>query len=121
MHAALAKLVLDNEGILVLGLVALIFLIGWISFLICCSRQSRARNRIALRRWAEQRQMQIVWIRHPWLHPWLHPWFSHSPFVAEGIEETVYRIEVLDKVGRRKKGWIACGGSLDDVNVQWDD
>jgi len=113
MHA-LAKLLLVDEGIQGWLLVALIFLICLFPFLIWCSRRSRARNRITLRQWTEQRELQIVWIRHPW--------FSNGPFAARvGFEESTYRIEVLDRVGRRRKGWVACGLSVDDVNVRWDD
>jgi hypothetical protein len=54
--------------------------------------------------------------------PLVAPWFSNGSFAAEGgVEESIYRIEVLDKVGRRKKGWVACGFSVDDINVHWDD
>jgi hypothetical protein len=100
----------------VLGVLLLIFLSGLFPFLVWYARQSRKRNRIILRKWAEQQELQTIRISRRWLHPW----FSSSPFVEEaGFEESIYRIEVLDKAKRRKKGWVACG--CGDVSVRWDE
>jgi hypothetical protein len=99
MHAAFGKI--EDLNVRVCGLLLLIFLIGLLPFLVWYSRQSRKRNRLLLRDWAEQRELQIIWIRHPWFYPW----FTNGPFAAEaGFDESIYRIEVLDKAGRRKKG-----------------
>ncbi len=113
MHAAFAKLEVVDEGIRVWGLLLLMFLVGLLPFLVWYSRRSRERNRIILRKWAEQHDLQIIWIRRPW--------FSKGPFAEFGFEESTYRIEVLDKVGKRKKGWVGCGLSVSDVSVRWDD
>lgn len=52
--------------------------------------------------------------------------FMQGPRLWAGKNQTVYRITVKDRQGRRRSGWIRCGGfwtglNSDKVAVIWDD
>ena len=49
-----------------------------------------------------------------------------GPLLWAGKNQTVYRITVKDRQGRRRSGWVRCGGfwtglNSDKVAVIWDD
>ena len=70
-----------------------------------------------LRWWAERNGFRLV--------AWEYRWFFTGPFWFRAKGQTVYRVVVEDRAGRRRAGWVRCGGWFlglwtDKAEVRWD-
>jgi hypothetical protein len=78
-----------------------------------------SRSGSLLQRWAEGNGYRLV--RQEYRHLFKGPFFWTS---SRG--QTVYYVTVEDREGKRRSGWVRCGGWLlgllsDNVEVRWDD
>lgn len=78
-----------------------------------------ARSRTILEDWARDNHYELLSARFCWL--WRGPFFLRS---VQG--QSVYHIRVSDANGRRRSGWVRCGGFFlglfsDRADVYWDD
>jgi hypothetical protein len=78
-----------------------------------------SRSNSLLQQWAERNGYRIV--EQDYRSFLKGPFF----FIASK-NQTVYRVVVEDKDGRRRTGWVRCGGWFlglwsDTVEVRWDD
>jgi hypothetical protein len=78
-----------------------------------------SRSHSMLQRWADRNGYHII-NRH-YRHLFKGPFFWTS-----SRRQTVYSVTVVDQHGRRRTGWVRCGGWFlgllsDHVDVRWDD
>lgn len=76
------------------------------------------RSQKLLRRWAEENRYELLRARHRM--------FRKGPFIWSSRGQTVYRVEVRDKQGLVRKGWVRCGSwwagvFSDKVEARWDE
>ena len=76
-----------------------------------------SRSHAILKHWAAQNDLRIVEKRYCW--------FFAGPFWLSAKGQTVYYVTVEDQEGRRKHGWVRCGGWFfglhsDAAEVRWD-
>jgi hypothetical protein len=77
------------------------------------------RSDTLLERWAERNGYTLIEREYRW--------FARGPFFWTSSKgQTVYRVTVEDKAGRRRSGWVRCGGWFfgllsDTAEVRWDD
>ena len=61
------------------------------------------RAREVRERWAEQHGFDLLEARYCW--------FWRGPFLFRSTDaQLVYRVTVRDRSGRRRTGWLRCGG-----------
>jgi hypothetical protein len=77
-----------------------------------------SRSEAILQRWADQNGFHII-DRRPRL------WFKGPFFWTTSRSQVVYSVTVEDNQGRRRTGWVRCGGWFfgllsDHVDVRWD-
>ena len=102
----------SNTAVLVM--VALAVLVGITA---CVWHFSRSRG--LLRQWAEDNRYELEDVSYCWL--WRGPYTLRS-----GESHTVYRVTVRDDNGRRRRGWVRCGGWFfgllsNKTDVRWDE
>jgi hypothetical protein len=95
-------------------LVAVVVVIGSVTLVWHFSRSG-----FLLRQWAEQNGYQLIDQEY-------RTFFRGPFFMTTAKGQTVYYVTVEDRVGRRRKGWVRCGGWFlgllsDNVEVLWDD
>jgi hypothetical protein len=78
-----------------------------------------ARSSALLKSWAKENGYQILSCKFRLLFRGPFTWTT-----SEG--QTVYRVTVEDRAGRRKSGWVRCGDFcfglfLNKVRVRWDE
>jgi len=100
----------DVTGILaffvIVGIVALVLYI-YIS-----------RSQKLLKGWANENGYEFVRVEYRM--------FRKGPFVWSGRGQTVYRVEVRDRQGVERQGWVRCGSwwagvFRDKVEARWDE
>jgi len=75
-------------------------------------------TRPMLRRWEKDHQCTIIRKQHRFL--------LRGPYWAMGNVQVVYRITVIDREGRMRRGWACCGSPFlgplsDEIDVELDD
>ncbi len=77
------------------------------------------RSQTLLERWARESGLRVVSREYRW--------FFKGPFFwTSSRGQTVYYVTVEDDAGRRRTGWVRCGGWFlgllsDHVDVAWED
>jgi hypothetical protein len=78
-----------------------------------------SRSRFLLQQWAQENGYRILSSEHRHL--------VRGPFFwTTSKGQTVYRVEIQDRDGRTRSGWVRCGSWMlgllsDKVQVRWDD
>jgi hypothetical protein len=94
------------------------FLVTVVSLVVVLSMWWRtSRSHSILERWAAENGLHIVAKRYCW--------FFAGPFWLSADGQTVYYVTVEDQEGRRKNGWVRCGGwffglTADAAEVRWE-
>jgi hypothetical protein len=75
------------------------------------------RPRNLMQNWAEENGVQLTRVE-------FRP-FRRGPFLWSSRGQTVFRVEVCDREGNRRSGWIRCGSMLlgvfaKQIEVKWD-
>jgi hypothetical protein len=77
------------------------------------------RSDALLQQWAQRNGYRLLDHRYCWV-------FKGPFFWTTSKGQTVYRVTVEDEQGRRRSGWVRCGGWFmglisDKVEARWDD
>lgn len=76
------------------------------------------RSDSILERWAAEEGVEILSAEYRWL--------ARGPFFWTSNKRSVYRVQVIDRRGRTRRGWVRVGGYWlgllsDHADVIWDD
>ncbi|MBN1657432.1 MAG: hypothetical protein JXA93_03470 [Anaerolineae bacterium] len=98
-----------------IGVLAILIVVGLVALVIYVHI---SRSQKLLRRWADENGYELLNVEHRM--------FRKGPFVWSSRGQTVYRVEVRDKGGIVRKGWVRCGSwwagvFSDKVEARWDE
>ena len=105
-----------NSETAVSWLLSVIFVVGFVTLV---NHLTIARGDTILNRWAARYGVQIMKRNYAW--------FLKGPFFwTTSRGQAVFRVEVQDRAGNLRNGWVRCGGwwsglLSDDAEVRWDD
>ncbi len=77
-----------------------------------------SRSKLLLEKWANENRYQLLLAEYRSIRK--------RPFLWSAKGQAVYRVEVRDEQGDKRKGWVRCGSWLlgvfaNEVKVKWDD
>ena len=90
----------DDAKIVLIALVGLA-VIGWYMY------NYFSRSRLLLRRWADENGYELLHAEQRM--------FRKGPYMWSSRAQAVYRVEIRDGEGRRRKGWVRCGAWFSGV------